>query len=93
MIHNRKTTVGVTKIYRMYIGVDFIKFVVNLLISGAGVQQNYLLSKSSFNVINYLSFIGHNGKAKMKRNLGYFESENKTSHLRSVSKHAGYMLI
>ena len=56
MLHHKKTAIALTKIYRVFVGKDYIRFVVNLLVSGASVKDDHLLSKSSLNIINYMSY-------------------------------------
>ena len=100
LIHSSKSALGVTKIFRMLFGTDYVKLIVSFLVSGASVKQNSVLSKSSVTVKVYLTydqklFQGsiYNKAILVKKNLGYFSSENKTNYKRSVSKHLGYLMI
>ena len=100
LIHSSKSSLGVTKIFRMLFGRDYVKLIVSFLVSGATVKNNSVLSKSSITVKVYLTydqklFKGsvYNKAILVKKNLGYFSSENKTDYKRSCSKHLGYLMI
>ena len=96
IIHSVKTAIGTTKIFRLLAGKDYLKLIVNFLVSGASVKDKSVLSKSSISVKVYLTSDGVvAGKTfvKVSKNLGYFSSENKTDHKRSISSHKGILMI
>lgn len=96
IIHSAKTAIGTTKIYRLLAGKDYLKLIVNFLVSGASVKNKSVLSKSSISVKVYLTndcqVLGKTF-VKVSKNLGYFSSENKTDHQRSISCHNGILMI
>ena len=98
IIHSVKTAIGTTKIFRLLAGKDYLKLIVNLLVSGASVKDKAVLSKSSISVKVYLTndeIAGGTDKTfvNVSKNLGFFSSENKTNHERSISNHVGYLMI
>ena len=85
-----RTVVGVTKMYRLVIGVDYIKFEVSLLVAGASVKDDSVISKSIIKISTYLI----SGQSKAARhNLGIFTSENKTVPKKSLSTHFGLLKV
>lgn len=39
-----KTVIGVNKIYRLFVGKDYIQFHVNILVAGAAVKESNVIS-------------------------------------------------
>lgn len=60
LIH-KKTVLGVNKIYRLFLGKDYISFQVNYLIAGASVKEKHVTSWSSLSLEKYLVFKAKNG--------------------------------
>jgi hypothetical protein len=90
MLKHLKTVVGVTKMRRLVIGVDYIKFEVNLLVAGASIKKDNVISKSIIKISTYLVM---EGKRRCRQNLGLFTSENKTNLKNSKSSHFGLLKV
>ena len=85
-----KTALARTKMYRLAIGSDYLKFEINLLIAGAAVKSESVVSKSSIKVMAYII---SDADKKVRTNIGLFTSENKTDKKRSISQHFGFLRI
>ena len=90
MLKQYKTVIAVTKMYRLIIGVDYIKFEVNLLVAGASCKNDEVISKSIIKINTYL-IAGESAKAR--QNLGLFTSENRTNAKKSLSTHFGLLKV
>ncbi len=95
LIHEQKSAIGLTKIYKLLIGKDYMRLVIKILISGAGVRGLKVLSKASIRINSFLAFDNpqDSSNPRLIKNLGFFTSENQTSQVKSVSKHYGYLLV
>lgn len=85
-----KTIVGVTKMYRLIIGKDYIRFEINLLTAGAAIKCDRVVSKSTVRVVN---FIAKEKKERVGVNVGLFTSENETDEHKGKSVHLGFLSI
>ena len=64
--------------------MDYVKFSVETLVSGASGRYSKLFSKNSVTVVTYLCFIEKH-KVSYNKSFGYFTSENLTSDEKSIS--------
>lgn len=90
MFSDIKTVVGSTKMYRLAIGKDYLKFEINLLVSGACIQGERVLSKSIIKVMTYLAL---DDGERCRKNVGLFTSENKTMDKKTHSTHFGFLSV
>lgn len=90
VLDSLKSSLAITKMYRLAIGSDYAKFEINLLIAGAAVKDDSVVSKSSIKVMAYIIT---SGDSKVKTNMGLFTSENKTNDQKSVSTHFGFLRV
>ncbi len=98
LVHRKKISVGKTKIFRLLIGKDYVRLIVNYMLSGAAVRGKKVFSKSSITIKNYLSSAlqigGHRlPKITVKHTIGIFSSENQTDQNKSISQHKGYLMV
>lgn len=80
-VQHKKTVLGASKNFRLFIGLDYIHLQSNFLISGASVVGKTVKSRSTITVQNYLAFCEEG--LKMKRTFGHFSSENYTDFAQS----------
>jgi len=85
-----KSALAMTKMYRLAIGSDYVKFEINFLLAGAAVKTDNVVSKST---IKIMAYIITNDSKKVGTNLGLFTSENVTNDKKSVSTHFGFLRI
>ena len=85
-----KAIVGITTMYRVIIGLDYVKFEISMLISGASVRADKVKSKSIIKVDDIIACEGNN---KIKYNLAVFSAKNITNSKKSLSNYMGFMSI
>lgn len=85
-----KTALAITKMFRLAIGSDYIKFDVSILMAGAGVRSAGVVSKSTIQVQSYVIT---KDDYQVKENSGYFISDNMTDDQKSVSNHFALIRI
>lgn len=90
IIDSLKSSLAVNKMYRLALGKDYIKFEINLLMAGAAVKSDSVISKSSIKVMVYVM---STSDKKVRTNIGLFTSDNRTTAAASVSTHFGYLRI
>lgn len=90
IIDSLKSSLAVNKMYRLALGSDYVKFEINLLMAGASVKPDSVISKSTIKVMSYVIT---NTDYKVRSNIGLFTSDNKTNKDMSVSTHFGYLRV
>lgn len=80
-----------SKTVRLFIGIDYLNFIINDLTSGAAIRDNLILSRSTISVQKYFVY-GNGPQLSTKKSFAYFTSENQTSATQSISSNFGQLL-
>ena len=85
-----KTAIGVTRMFRMIVGKDYVKFEINVLVAGAAIKKDRVVSKSTIKVSSFTAKLNVD---RISANVGLFTSENETNQLKSHSTHQGFLSV